>query len=107
MPTTATPVITQVEAEMRARTEREHDPGEIGELLQARLVSVTASRNASSLQGRQVWMLAFAFLPPGTQSGPLPPALQHMQYQAQVLVDAQDGLTIISCAGLLPRPSTP
>jgi hypothetical protein len=106
-PTTATPVIAQAEAEARARAAREREAGETRELLHASLVTVNASPNASSFQGKQAWLLKFAFQPPGAQASAIPPAMQHLQYQAHVLVDAQGGLATTSCAGLLPRPTTP
>ena len=108
IPATATPAIAQPQAEAHARAQREHEPGEIGELLQARLVTVTANPNMGSFQGKLAWLLTFAHTPPGVQPGPLPSALQHLQYQAQVLVDAQgDPPRTFSCAGLLPQPAPP
>lgn len=109
-PATATPTVTQVQAETSARayvaSPGGQTPGQPGALLDARVVTVVASGlrhgDRDPLAGRDVWLLHFAFSPAhGAQDLPVTGG-QPLRWQHYALVEAQTGLAVTSCSSPLP-----
>ena len=87
------------QAEERARETRNPRAGSLGELTDARLVTVASAPQSEPLQGNTAWLLAFTFTPPPGQPPTPPPGLA---WRAYFLIDAQTGAYGTSCVSLLP-----
>jgi len=114
-PATAAPTVTKVQAETSARKYAVSPGGRaLGQpdaLLEARVVTVVASGlrhdDRDPLAGQDVWLLHFAFIPAqGSQSLPVI-AGQQPRWQHYAIVDAQTGMAVTSCSGLLPVATGP
>lgn len=114
-PAAGVPAISQAAAEAKERASRrtpgQLQQGQLGELLEARFVTVIASGQRSNgqdaLQGQAVWLLVFAFTPQG-QPATLPATgSEQLQWRSYALIDAQAELPLADCTSPLPASGVP
>lgn len=80
--------------------------GDLGELVESRLVTVLASGERSNgqdtLRGQTVWLLTFAFTPRDQPTVPVRSGMTTVVWRTYSLVSAQTGAPLSSCTTFLP-----